>query len=113
MNRFQTYLVEEFAEDYQEGHLSRREALKLIAGVTGSLLVANSILAGCTPADQSAAPSTLALATTSTPEPPVTPEPATPANTSLEQPETAAPKTAGPGDFEIEAADIEFPGEGA
>lgn len=49
MNTFQRYLVEEFAEDFEEGHLSRREALKLIAGVTGSLLMANSILAACTP----------------------------------------------------------------
>jgi carboxymethylenebutenolidase len=47
MNIFQNYLVEEFAEDYQEGHISRREALKLLTGVTGSLLAANTILAGC------------------------------------------------------------------
>jgi hypothetical protein len=53
VNRFQTYLVEEFAEDYQEGHLSRREALKLI-GVTGSLVMATSILAGCTPTRETA-----------------------------------------------------------
>lgn len=49
MNIFQRYLAEEFAEDYEEGRLSRRDALKLIASVTGSLIVANSILAGCTP----------------------------------------------------------------
>ena len=55
MNHFQTYLVEEFTEDYQEGHLTRRQALKLIAGVTGSLLMANSILAGCAiPPEQAA-----------------------------------------------------------
>ncbi len=51
MNIFQNYLVEEFAEDYQEGHLTRREALKLIAGVTGSLVLATSILAACAPAE--------------------------------------------------------------
>jgi carboxymethylenebutenolidase len=49
MNIFQNYLVEEFAEDYQEGHLTRREALKLIAGVTGSLVVATTILSACAP----------------------------------------------------------------
>jgi carboxymethylenebutenolidase len=49
MNIFQRYLAEEFAEDYQEGRLSRRDALKLIASVTGSLLLANSILAACMP----------------------------------------------------------------
>jgi carboxymethylenebutenolidase len=47
MNIFQHYLAEEFAEDYEEGRLSRRDALKLIASVTGSLIAANSILAAC------------------------------------------------------------------
>jgi len=49
LNHFQRYLTDEFAEDYQEGRLSRRDALKLIASVTGSLIVANSILAACAP----------------------------------------------------------------
>lgn len=49
MNLFQRYLADEFAEDYEEGRLSRRDALKLIASVTGSLLLANSILASCVP----------------------------------------------------------------
>ena len=40
MNYFQQYLAEEFAEDYQEGRLTRRAALKMIASVTGSLLLA-------------------------------------------------------------------------
>jgi carboxymethylenebutenolidase len=50
MNLFQRYLAEEFAEDFEEGRLSRRDALKLIASVTGSLVAANSILAACAPA---------------------------------------------------------------
>ena len=54
MNIFQRYLADEFAEDYQEGRLSRREALKLIASVTGSLVVANSILAGCAAPEETA-----------------------------------------------------------
>jgi carboxymethylenebutenolidase len=54
MNLFQRYLAEEFAEDYQEGRMSRREALKLIVSVTGSLVAANSILAACTPPEESA-----------------------------------------------------------
>ena len=57
MNLFQRYLAEEFAEDSEEGRISRRDALKLIASVTGSLVVANSILAGCT-APEETAPST-------------------------------------------------------
>ncbi len=53
MNLFQRYLAEEFAEDYEEGRLSRRDALKLIASVTGSLIAANSILAACAPPPES------------------------------------------------------------
>ena len=63
MNLFQRYLAEEFAEDYQEGRLSRRDALKLIMSVTGSLLIADSILTACTPppeeATQTAVPTEL------------------------------------------------------
>lgn len=57
MNLFQKYLADEFAEDYSEGRLSRRDALKLIASVTGSLIVANSILASCAPPPESVATS--------------------------------------------------------
>jgi carboxymethylenebutenolidase len=49
MNVFQRYLAEEFAEDYEDGRLSRREALKLIASVTGSLITANAMLSACAP----------------------------------------------------------------
>ncbi len=47
LNDMQLYLVDEFAEDYAEGHLPRRDALRLIAGVTGSLAFATTVLAGC------------------------------------------------------------------
>jgi len=57
MNLFQRYLAEEFAEDYEEGRLSRRDALKMIASVTGSLIVANSILASCAPPPETVATS--------------------------------------------------------
>lgn len=49
MNLFQKYLVDEFVEDYQEQRISRREALKLIGSVVGSLALASSILAACAP----------------------------------------------------------------
>ncbi len=32
---FKGYLIEEFIEDYEEGSLQRREALKLIGGMLG------------------------------------------------------------------------------
>ena len=71
MNLFQRYLAEEFAEDYQEGRLSRRDALKLIVSVTGSLLIADSILTACTPppeeATQTAMPTDVAPAASASP----------------------------------------------
>jgi hypothetical protein len=36
MNTFQRYLVDEFAKDYDERRLTRRDALKLIASVTAA-----------------------------------------------------------------------------
>jgi carboxymethylenebutenolidase len=107
LSRFQRYLVEEFAEDYQEGHLSRREALKLLTGVTGSLLLANSILAGCAP------PAGTEATATSGPAATAAPESAVPGNTPTEPPAAPAGETAGPGSGAIEAADIQFQGEGA
>ncbi|MBC8162960.1 MAG: dienelactone hydrolase family protein [Roseiflexaceae bacterium] len=46
MNYLQRYLVDEFVEDYQEGLLSRRQALQRIAGITGVAL-ATQLLAAC------------------------------------------------------------------
>ena len=40
MNELQRYLVEEAVEDYEEGRLTRRAALKAIAGLTGAALAA-------------------------------------------------------------------------
>ncbi len=56
MNTFQRYLVEEFAEEYQEGRMSRQQALKLIASVLGGLTVAQTFLAGCAPPPAATAP---------------------------------------------------------
>jgi carboxymethylenebutenolidase len=68
MNLFQRYLAEEFAEEYEEGRLSRRDALKLIASVTGSLIAANSILAACAPSPEATETSMPALTDTPTAE---------------------------------------------
>jgi carboxymethylenebutenolidase len=83
MNLFQKYLAEEFAEDYSEGRLSRREALKLIASVTGSLVVANSILASC------AAPPESTATSAPTAMPPATDAPTTAPTASPEGAPTA------------------------
>lgn len=90
MNYLQQYLVDEFVEDYQEGQLSRRQALKRIAGITG-MAVAVQLLAACgepaTPSDAVAPPTD----TTTSAQP--TAAPATAAPTAATQP-TSAPATA-------------------
>jgi len=110
MTDFKKYLLDEFVEDYQEGVLSRRDALKLIAGVTGSLTLATSILAACAPPEQ---PATPAPTTAPTPIPQAT---ATAAATVAATATTAATNTPQPTDVppaasgDIEASDIEFDG---
>lgn len=47
---FKGYLLSEFLEDYEQGLLTRREAGKLIAGIVGSIALAESLLVACTPA---------------------------------------------------------------
>ncbi|HEY4690754.1 MAG TPA: dienelactone hydrolase family protein [Anaerolineae bacterium] len=109
MTDFKGYLLDEFVEDYQEGRLSRREALKLIATVTGSLALASTILAACSPVSQS----TSTVAPTSAGEPTGVPTlPATQPAATTPTPEGGTQATeSAPG--EIEASAVEFPGEGA
>lgn len=100
MNHLQKYLVDEFVDDYQEGHLSRRQALKLIAGITGTT-VAAQLLAACgqppvatTPTDAptTAAPTSAPAAPTLAPTTAATMEPI--AATASAVPPAAAPTTA-------------------
>lgn len=122
MNHFQNYLVTEFAEDYQEGRISRRQALKLIASITGSLVLANSVLAACAPVTEAqptqtppaAAPGdTPAMPTaTETPAPSATVEPPSPTATLSAQAGTAPPSgTVGPDDPAVVAGNLTLPGQ--
>jgi carboxymethylenebutenolidase len=131
MNIFQKYLVDEFAEDYEEGRLSRREALKMIAAVSGSLLVANSILAACTPPPEASPTAALLVSPTqaaalSSPSagPTQTPTAEAKAEPTQTQPvEATAHPTQGPSaqphgtvspdDPAVSAGDLQFEGEGA
>lgn len=131
MNHFQRYLIEEFAEDYSEGTLSRRDALKLIAGVTGSVLLASSILAACAPqefetaaqmATSTLAPQKPTVIPSSTSGSPAQTESAVESSPTTEPPEAetqaadAGPSaygTVSPDDPTVQAADISIPAEGA
>lgn len=127
MNDFQRYLVEEFLEDFQEGQITRREALHRIAAVTGSLAVANTLLAACAPAaeptatpaptETSASAATPTAAPAATVAPTVTSAPTTEPTATTEAaastPPPAAYGTVAPDDPAIEAGMVEFPNEGA
>jgi carboxymethylenebutenolidase len=114
MNLFQRYLADEFAEDYSEGRISRRDALKLIASVTGSLLLANSILASCTPPPETiVSPDTPSATDTDQPATNPTNSPA-PVATQGESTQAASPHgTVVPDDPDIIAGPITFPGTDA
>lgn len=111
------YLVTEFIEEYQEGKMSRRDALKRIAGVVGGLAMAESLLAACAPPPTLApttAPRAMPAPTAApTLAPTVAPTAAAPAATTAP---TAAPATGGlnvsADDPAIEAQMIQYPGQG-
>jgi carboxymethylenebutenolidase len=43
-NTFQQYFIEEFYEDYQEGSLSRRNFIRRLVSITGSVAAASSVM---------------------------------------------------------------------
>jgi carboxymethylenebutenolidase len=111
MNLFQRYLADEFAEDYSEGRISRREALKLIASVTGSLILADSILAACAPREST---ETAAAAPSHTPtgEPSVATEASPTAEAGSTQAVTSGATAYGtvmPADLAVIASEVQFP----
>jgi carboxymethylenebutenolidase len=111
MNLFQRYLADEFAEDYEEGRLTRRDALKLIVSVTGSLVAANSILAGCIPLPDVAETDVVSPTDTQTPNSPPVSDSPTPDSVSTESspPATTAHGTVLPDDPDIIAGDLQIP----
>jgi len=108
MNLFQKYLADEFAEDYQEGRLSRRDALKLIASVTGSLLLANSILTSCAPPPEETQTSAPTDSPTAGP-PTASDSPTTDSVPTNSASPSAAYGTVMPDDPEIIAGGVEIP----
>ncbi|HLB47239.1 MAG TPA: dienelactone hydrolase family protein [Anaerolineales bacterium] len=122
MNDFQRYLAEEFVEDYAEGRMTRREALKLIASVTGSFLLANTLLAACElpPAQSTSTTSPTTTPAPDTAEPAATPtsQPVSTQSSATATPAPASPTVVGggtvsPDDPAVIAGPVEFPGEGA
>ncbi len=101
MNHLQKYLVDEFVEDYQEGHLNRRDALKRIAGITG-MAAAIQLLAACGQPTTTAAPTSAPAPTTAAEAPTTVPAPA-----------GSVANSVAADDPTISAQAVEFPGADA
>lgn len=90
LNDMQQYLVEEFVEEYEAGHLTRRQALRQLTLILGSGAAAASILAACgAPAATPTAAPTKPAAAAPTTAPTVAPTTA-PAAAPAATPTTAA-----------------------
>lgn len=118
LNDMQQYLVDEFVEDYHEGNLSRRDALRRIAAITGSMAIATSILAACGAAATPPSAGASATAGTVAGTTAAGGQTATASTTSASagQSTTAAPDPAvsvPENDPALQASMVEFPGEGA
>lgn len=109
MNLFQRYLADEFAEDYSEGRLSRRDALKLIASVTGSLIAANSILASCAPPPESTETAEASPTDSPTGEPSASASPTAEAAATEPASPPAAYGTVMPDDPAVSASEVQIP----
>jgi carboxymethylenebutenolidase len=57
LNTFQKYFVEEFHEDYRDGLINRREFIRMVAYITGSIAATATTMSllGCTPDELPAA----------------------------------------------------------
>jgi carboxymethylenebutenolidase len=101
MNTFQHYLAEEFAEDFQEGRIPRREAIKLIASVTGSFVLAETFLAACAPPPSGSTQATAPTLTAALPTASSTAAPSAAVSTD-------PAGTVSPEDPDVRTEDVEF-----
>jgi carboxymethylenebutenolidase len=101
MNDLQRYLADEFVEDYQEGRMSRRATLKVLASIAGSMVVAEGMLAACAPLE-TATPTSMPVSPTDAPT-----EAPTAESTATQAPQSTA--TVSADDPEVDAAAVEFP----
>lgn len=96
MDDLKRYLIEEAVEDYEQGRISRRQAMASLAGLVGAIAGAE-LLAGCGRKEPAAPPAGSATGT------------AAPADAAGVD---ASPPLVAPDDPELTAAAVEFPGDG-
>jgi carboxymethylenebutenolidase len=122
LNPDQQYFVEEFYEDYREGELSRREFIRRVAFITGSM-VATAVtmgMVGCSPEElpdvtqpmPTPEPPTATAATTSATAVSTSTTPATEAEL-IPVPGAQSPLSVPEGDPAVQASDVTITSEGA
>jgi carboxymethylenebutenolidase len=101
LNEYQHYLIQEFADEYHEGHMTRRQLLRRAVLIMGSVPAGLGALAafGCGGDDDDEQEATIAA---NTPEPPTQP-----ANPS---PSASVAATASAASGTIQTADVKFKG---
>lgn len=106
LNPHQDYLIREFADEYLESHMSRRDMLRRVLLITGSVPATASLMftLGCgSPKDEAARQTAGAAANSTT-------APATATATVAATPRAAATPGVPADDPAIEASDVRFPG---
>lgn len=106
LNPHQDYLIREFADEYLESHMSRRDMLRRVLLITGSIPATASLAftLGCGTTKDDAARATATAATTQAPAT------ATATATAPATPRAAATPGVPADDPTLEAADVRFPG---
>lgn len=117
LNHLQQYLAQEFVDDYHEGHMTRRELLARVLGITGGVASAATVLLamGCAPASTASPTAGATTAPTKPAGAAPTTAAAAPPGTPASGPTPAArssPLSAGANDPAITASDVTFPGDG-
>lgn len=117
LNHLQSYLAQEFVDDYHDGKLTRRQLLARILGITGGVASAATLLLamGCEP--MAAVPASGAAEPTGPAATPTgSPAAAAPAGGTPPAPTPGSPRSSysvKPDDPDITASDVSFPGDGA
>lgn len=109
LSEYQQYLLEEFAEEYREGRMDRRELLRRAVLVTGSIAGAAAVLTalGCTP---SAAPATTGGGAPSLATPTAAAAQATRPPAATATPVVGPDATVTPNDPAVQAREVSYPG---
>lgn len=111
LNDMQRYLVEEEAEKWQQGHLTRRDFMRRVTLIVGGAVAAAPVLAalGCDPNSPPASTPPPANPTVTAPSQPPTPSQAVVAPTSNSTPTSSSPYHVPENDPDVKVSTVDIP----